>query len=397
MILPFEYQAQISKDAELVSFGQRLVEINEHAVEARRGQVGEARVKAEMKGVVRAEELLNQASPGDLLFLFSPPGSEEEGFGADGQRRLSFTYIFEVEEGQEENKVNIRVIAIPRAEIPALVQIQQFVEIFGGEAATTLLSEEEQPLDRRLVSSPVLISGLSHESKEEKLDKYLRVYTQKSWQELEEELERGLKLKNDEKAEPRRMALIQSVSWQIRRYVDERDSARLNNIGEAARVVLAREASGHFAGLTPEELLNEYERTEKAMWMQIQYQQASSEMKAKLEEEHGALLVASESHLRGIREAIMEDPNAKEILSGSACGGGGLGDALEGIGGKFSGLVMGRGHLLEKQLESLKETSTTSSESMKCVKCPFCSELVDAIVTSEKIECPKCHKSASRG
>lgn len=397
LILPFSYDAAIDANGDFISFGQKMVEINEHALEVRKGQVGEARVKAEMEGVVRLEELLNKAEVGDTLFLFSPPGLTEEGFGQAGQRRLSFTYIFQVEEGINGDKRRVRSIAIPTLEISAETQVKQFSNVFLEADVVAITDNKDQvPIDRKLVSTPILVTGLDESTKAAKLDEYMRVYSGKSWDELEKVIENGLKLKEDEHAEGRRKSLINSISWQIRRYVDERDSKRLNNIGEAARVVLAREASGHFLGMTPEELLSEYSKTENSMWIQIQYQCASSTKQAEIVEEYGDQIVASEMHLRSIRDSLVADPRAFEILSGSACGGGGMGEAIDAITVDYGKVVIGSGHLIERTLEKLKEP-TSSNESMSCVTCPFCKEIVDAIVTAEKIECPKCHETASRG
>lgn len=399
LILPFSYSASIDKLGQFVSFGQKMVEINEHAVEVRKGQVGEERVKAEMEGVVRLEELFNQADPGDLLFLFSPPGSTEEGFGSHDQRRLSFTYIFEVNEGKGDDKKSVRAIAIPSPEISPLIQMKQFSDVFVKEEMTALTKRGNDPIDRKLVATPILISKLVPEERVQKLDKYVRSYVGKSWEEIEETIDNGLKLQNDEHAEVRRKSLIESISWQIRRYVDEGNGLRLNNIGEATRVVLAREASGHYLNVEPEELLAEYQKTEGAMWMQLQYQLAGEEEQRRQARDYGAELFIAERHLRSIREALANDPGVAGILMGSSCGGGGLGGALDFIGDKYGELVTSRGHILELQLESLKENSgeSTSSGEMKCVTCPFCSQVVDAIVTSDKISCPSCGKSASRG
>lgn len=399
LIIPFAYDGVVDQNGSFVSHNQKIAEINERAVQVREGQVGEARVRAEFKGIIRLEALLNNAEVGDVLFLFSPPGSTEEGFGAGDLRRLSFTYIFEVGKGVGDNKKSVRAIAIPSPEISPITQLQQFTDIFADIDMLTYISPSEKLIDRKLVASPILVSGLRKEEREGKLDRYVNTFIGKSWDELEKVLESGLKLRNDEHAEKRRKSLIQSISWQIRRYVDEGDGARLNNIGEAARVVMAREASGHYLGMTPTLLLVEYRMTESAMWLQMQYQLADENEKQHLLLNYGAQLGVSERHLRDVREAILNDPNAIGMLQGSACGGGGLGDAMSGMSGRFGQMMMGRGHLLERQLEAIKNNASESSSSseMKCVTCPFCSALVDAIVTSDKIQCPKCLKTASRG
>lgn len=52
--------------------------------------------------------------------------------------------------------------------------------------------------------------------------------------------------------------------------------------------------------------------------------------------------------------------------------------------------------LNSKSSLSESKSSSLSSDSMDCVTCPFCKETVDAIVTADKIECPKCHQTAAR-
>lgn len=42
-------------------------------------------------------------------------------------------------------------------------------------------------------------------------------------------------------------------------------------------------------------------------------------------------------------------------------------------------------------------TYTESTTTMECVECPFCHKIVDAIVTSTKIKCPKCEAEVSTG
>lgn len=399
LVLPFSYNGAIDAEGNFVSFGQKMVEINERAVEARIGQVGEARVRAEMEGVVRLEKVFNEAKVGDVVFLFSPPGSREEGFGVDNQRRLSFTYIFEITEGSGTDKKSIRAIAIPAPEISPHTHVKQFSDIFADIGMVALTTLSETKLDRKLVSTPFLVSGMSEGTKTRNLDAYTQAFVGKNWGEIEKSIKDGLKLQEDEYAEERRKSLIHTISWQIRRYVDERDGARLNNIGEAARIVMAREASGHYPDMIPKLFLEEYNKTEGAMWMQLQYKLADRKEKDILFSKYGAQLVISKIHLNEVRDAILRDPNAKAMLTGSSCGGGGIDETLESSNGKFGQFGGGRGHILESLMDSIKDSATeySSSSEMKCVTCPFCSQLVDAIVTSDKIVCPSCHKSASRG
>ncbi len=75
----------------------------------RRGRVEKGRVDAEVSGVERLQKLLlsNESSQG--VIYMSPPGSQEEGFGAEGRRRLSFTYLY-----HKGNAGRIHFLAIPK-------------------------------------------------------------------------------------------------------------------------------------------------------------------------------------------------------------------------------------------------------------------------------------------
>lgn len=57
------------------------------------------------------------------------------------------------------------------------------------------------------------------------------------------------------------------------------------------------------------------------------------------------------------------------------------------------GCAGGGAHTL---VNSLTPRHSLTEEIMYCVTCPFCKEVVDAILTQDKIICPKCEKSADR-
>ena len=168
--------------------------------------------------------------------------------------------------------------------------------------------------------------------------------------------------------------------------MDSQDGLRLNNIGEAARVVLAREASGHYLEMTSEELLDEYSKTENSMWVQLQYQNADVEEKIGLVREYGTEIAASERHIRYVREALLADPNASSILEGSACGGGGFGDVLNGIGiGKFGEIVL---EVVPDYGEKLAEKEVSKSELENVLK------EINVIKIEKKVEKIRKKKSA---
>lgn len=107
----------------------------------RKGRVEQERVEAEVAGVERLNELLTQGS--DVIYL-SPPGSEDEGFGAEGRRRLSFTYLY-----IRGNGDRVHFLAVPELEMP--VQ-----DHFGRVADLVERSGNEGVEERSLVSHPFI-------------------------------------------------------------------------------------------------------------------------------------------------------------------------------------------------------------------------------------------------
>lgn len=65
-------------------------------------------------------------------------------------------------------------------------------------------------------------------------------------------------------------------------------------------------------------------------------------------------------------------------------------------GGRNSNDMYGTGSIFKSEKGSAEAVSNAASGDMKCVTCPFCHEMVDAIVTSSKIECPECHTAVNK-
>lgn len=393
MIKPFAYEGSI-ENGKFVAFGQSMVEMAEHGIQERVGQVGEARARADLAGVCKIEDWLKQeAQNGDVVVLLSPPGTEEEGFGAHGQRRLSFTQIgvVKIEAGRKE----IRMVSLPEAEIGIPQHIWRVHSVWN-DAITTWMRESEKT-DRGLVSAPIFIPA---KYIGDGLNEYVKKQGKSGWEEIEQELKQGLALKEDEKAEQRRRSLIDTITWQVTRYVEERDAARLNNIGMVARILMAREAAGKYLHWDSERLLNEYEEIEGAMWF-----------KKKLKDKgwlgyigewikNGAEAVQAYTIINRLRGQLAGEWDVQQMLMGSSCGGGGI-DNLMWEGGNL-GKFGSQGSYLDRLVSNAlgiqkSNESNESTTTMECVTCPFCHETVDAIVTSTKIKCPKCKAEASTG
>lgn len=388
VIAPFSYEGSV-EEGRFRAFGQDMVAMAEHGLAERVGRVGYERAVADLSGVDKIHKWLrDEARNGDLVVLLSPPGTEEEGFGALGQRRLSFTQFGIVTIQGEQRQ--IRMISIPEKEIPIDEHIGRIEQIW--REPSFVWKSKVAPNDRGLVSSPLFIRKAEVGNG---LDEYVRMQGKQSWQAIEQELLQGLALVEDEKAQARRKSLIDSIAWQVRRYVDENDAKRLNNIGLAARVVMAREAARKYSLWDAERLLKEYDEVESAMWFQREYRNKSIVDKLGDRIWRGAEASAAWRIIKRVQDQLQAESDVRGMLMGSSCGGGG-----------FDGLIPGKFEITGSYMDSLasralglqqNESKSTSTETMKCVKCPFCKRTVDAVVTPTTIECPECHEKVAKG
>ena len=387
LIAPFSYDGSIV-DGRFVAFDQDMVVMAEHGLAERVGEVGQARAEADLEGVDKIHRWLrDEAKDGDLVVLLSPPGSEREGFGANGQRRLSFTQFGIVT--IQGNDRQIRMISIPEKEVPIDNHIGRIKQVW--EEPSFVWRSKVKRDDKWLVSTPLFIK---REEMGDGLDKYASLQGKNGWNQIEEELKNGLALKEDENAMQRRRSLIDTIAWQVRRYIDEKDAPRLNNIGLVARIVMAREAAGKYLKWDYQRLLDEYEEIERAMWFKKKYVAKNIIAKAGEWIVNGAEASEAWRVIRRLQGQLRQEADVREMLMGSSCGGGGFDELMSGrFGAQGNYLDVAANRALGLQMN---ETTSTSSETMKCVKCPFCKETVDAEVTSDKITCPKCHESASR-
>lgn len=388
VVAPFAYEGQI-KDGKFYAFDQSMVDMAIHGLDERRGKVGEKRAIADLEGIKKIEEWLrSEAEDGDLIVLLSPPGTEEEGFGKHGQRRLSFTQFGFV---SIKDKVrSVRMVSIPEREISISEHINRLSASWGEKISAWLANVDRS--DRGLVSTPIFIkfSDVSNG-----FNSYVSRMGKDGWEQVERELATGLELDRDSESLGRRQSLIGSITWQVVRYVEERDARRLNNIGLAARYVMAREATGKYRGWTQRQINDEYEDIERALWIKSL---ASSQLGVSNTIEilsHGVNAVLALKTIRRIQADLVNEVDVQELLLGSSCGGGGFGALWEGgemsrlgsMGNYMDSLAIGAKH---------KSENTSESSTMKCVKCPFCHKTVDAIVTSDAIKCPSCKKHAKR-
>lgn len=388
VLSPFAYEGKVL-NGKFVAFGQDMIEMAEHGLEERRGLVGELRAQADLDGVRKIEKWLREeAGDGDLIVLLSPPGTEAEGFGKHGQRRLSFTQFGFV--SQDGNDKTVRMVSLPEIEISIADHINRVEKVWGHEIKTWIDTVERS--DRGLVSSPIFIRrGNVHNQ----VENYVNKMGKHGWMQVENELERGLELKNDNESVGRRQSLIGTITWQVSRYIEEKNASRLNNIGFAARYVMAREATGKYKGWTQKQINDEYEKVETALWIKHLSTHKKGITSAVEILSHGVNAVLALKTIRRIQADLVNEADVQELLLGSSCGGGGFGALWEGSELSRMGSI---GNYMNNLATGAKVRSESSSESstMKCVKCPFCHETVDAIVTSDKIKCPSCKEEVKR-
>ncbi|TXH00836.1 MAG: hypothetical protein E6R05_06445 [Candidatus Moraniibacteriota bacterium] len=388
VVAPFSYNAKIVGHR-FTAFGQGMVEMAEHGIEEHKGRVGEKRAEADLIGIKSIEDWLNkEANDGDLIVLLSPPGTEAEGFGKHGQRRLSFTQFGFVT--RQDGELLVRMISMPEKEIPLESQVSRVEQIWGNSIRAWLESVERS--DRGLVSKPIFIRRTQVS---DGVERYVKMMGKTDWQQVENELDKGLELQNDPESVDRRRSLIGTITWQVVRYVKERDASRLNNIGLAARYVMAREATGKYHSWTQQQINDEYEEVERALWIKKLVSNRSGVGIAVELLSHGIYSVMANKTLSRIQSELATEFDVQELLLGSSCGGGGFGALWEGGDLNRMGNM---GSYMDNLASGAKAKSETSTESstMKCVKCPFCHETVDAIVTSDAIKCPSCKKEAKR-
>jgi hypothetical protein len=387
LIAPFSYEGTI-KEGRFRAFDQDMVVMAEHGLAERIGGVGQARAEADLAGVDKIHRWLrDEAKDGDLIVLLSPPGTEEEGFGANGERRLSFTQFGQV--SVQDASPRIRMISIPEKEISIGNHIGRIEQIW--EEPSFVWRSKVARDDRGLVSTPLFIK---REHVGDGLEQYARLQGKNGWDQVEEELKNGLALQEDENSLQRRKSLIDTIAWQVRRYIDERDASRLNNIGLVSRVVMAREAAGKYHKWDYKKILEEYSEIESALWFKKKYASKNILNKAGELLTNGAEALQAWKVIKRLQGQLREESDVREMLMGSSCGGGGVEDLMSGklgMKGNYLDLMARKAAGLQEE-----ESSSESTTTMDCVKCPFCHKTVDAILTPDKIKCPECSAEVSR-
>lgn len=135
-------------------YGNDLVSQSEAASTIREGRVEQDRVEAEVDGVKHLRDLLVSGGAKDGVVYLSPPGSAKEGFGADGRRRLSFTYLYHV-----GNAGRIHFLAVPELEVKISEHLDRVKDLVNQGATAAVVGVGLGDLnDRSLVAYPFLAS-----------------------------------------------------------------------------------------------------------------------------------------------------------------------------------------------------------------------------------------------
>ncbi len=133
-------------------YGNDLLSQSQAAAIIRKGRVEQDRVEAEVAGVKQLRDLLLSRGATDGVIYLSPPGSAKEGFGAEGRRRLSFTYLYHM-----GNAGRIHFLAVPELEISILEQFNRVSNLVDHGATAAVVGVGIGELnDRSLVAYPFL-------------------------------------------------------------------------------------------------------------------------------------------------------------------------------------------------------------------------------------------------
>lgn len=121
----------------------------------RKGSVEKNRVDAETLGVERLRDLLLSSESKDGVVYISPPGAQEEGFGAENRRRLSFTYLYHV-----GNAGRIHFLAIPELELSVNDHLLKINDQIDRDKTKEIVGEELGGIDnRKVVAYPFIANS----------------------------------------------------------------------------------------------------------------------------------------------------------------------------------------------------------------------------------------------
>lgn len=234
LVVPNDYDTNFENGKWVDRNGASLVSMSELALLEASGSVVEDRFRAELRGVEGLERIIASSRNGDVVLLMSPPGSAEEGFGRSG-RRLSYTYIGVVADGQDRRAV--KMYAVPAAEIEPRSHFHIFENLIEIPDDDIRRGDID---DRSLVSRPFILKRGGGG-----FNKFARSMGYESFREL---------ISESEAINVRRIGLIEHTTDVILEAVEDRDLRKLRALNDVVRKVYALEASSQLEDLSDLEL-----------------------------------------------------------------------------------------------------------------------------------------------
>jgi len=351
---PSVYEAYLTVEGDLVDHtGNKLTDMVEEAVRKRIGQKGYERTWAESAGVFALQAHYVSSTDNDLVVLASPPGLPDEGFGKDGER-MSMTGISLITK-LEDGRKKITTYTVPLPEISPEEHVALLKKVVDeGTFETVVGTDYGDHPDRHLVSRPIRIINGRAQNKEEILARELGHL---GFQDLINKVEGALKLENDVEAEGRRVGLTSFIAKQLVSYRDKRDEDGLRISGKVIKMMYALEASGEFVGWDLWKTIQEFKDLVKG----FRVKERVGDMPAKLAE------VISLRKLEELYGRILQNSNARLLLSASSCGS--SGDWQDMFNKDWRDMNdFSKQNIVQDILESKDETYSFDHEG-KCVVC----------------------------
>lgn len=352
---PSVYEAYLTAEGDLVDHaGNKLTDMVDEAVKKRIGQKGYERTWAESAGVFAMQALYWSSTENDLIVLASPPGLFVEGFGKEGER-MSMTGISLITPLADGRK-KITTYTVPIPEISPEDHVSILKKVVDQETFETVMGNDygDHP-DRHLVSRPIRIINGRGKHKEDDLLKELGYL---DFQDLKKRVEGALKLENDAEAEGRRVGLTSFIAKQIVSYRDKKDEDGLRISGKVIKMMYALEASGEYVGWDLwktiqefKDLVNGFRVKERVGTNSVRSREDTVSLR-KLEELYGR---------------ILQNSNARLLLSASSCGSSGAWQDM--FNNDWRDMNdFGKQNIVQDILESKDETYSFDHEG-KCVVC----------------------------
>lgn len=310
-------------------YGNDLVLQAKAASIIRKGRVEQERIDAELMGVMRLGELL---PAGKNVIYLSPPGSEREGFGVEGRRKLSFTYLY-----LQGNNGKIHFLAIPELEQSGKDHFRRIIDLIEYD-------NEIDMDDRSLVAHPFVAKDRTS---------FDTLAQRMGYVDLLDMWKRALEAR---KLRGRVGEIIQHTSYEIWKAKHKKNTSKLEIMGDVFRGMIALLVSD---GLADVQQLGEYfnEKIE-AIWETKQIDLAG-----------GSSYLRYEPHMMQVQEfylRMMGNERAMDIVKGGGC----PGDRSLGFG---QDLFNGRETILSNHVlmdvVSEKEESYSFDRTGKCVVC----------------------------